>query len=218
MRLGVSYFVDRQVAARAALPRLEGHEAHASLSIMRAAIAAAPAVALSRYRPAAAWPSRLRAVRPPSLTNKQRGELLAMAAPFCTRCGGRGNLKGFPCACAFRRIFLACFREYDLRFEAADWPNSSSPVFDAPRIFNSRAARFRADFDLVLSHLPALTRQVLNLHFKHHLNYREIIEPQDGRPPLVNLSKGKFFHTLYRGMAKAGAAMHKQGLFPIYEY
>lgn len=138
------------------------------------------------------------------------------ALPACTRCDGRGELRySRPCNCVARYSFRKCLE----RFREAAW-SVESPDRKISRIRPGRGwgrpnEEYSADFLLVARrHLDDTHYQVFLLHFIMELPWSVCCQK-------VLLSRGRFFHAIYKIEQLLGRAffdLRPYRVYPVWDY
>jgi hypothetical protein len=156
------------------------------------------------------------------------GASLALAKPHCAHCFGMGSrwCRGKPrvCKCALRGVFAACFSRYRetramegqryarIRLEIV-WNSATHGQAAHPCIgFGLPDVEFVADFEITARRvLDAAHHSIFVLHF---LRGREW--PACTRK--LKISRGNFFHAVYRIEERMGAALVEAGIYPLRDY
>lgn len=182
---------------------------------------------------AAAQPVPLRPARKPLLVRiwKEKreprveltsGQKLTLATPGCTWCHGTGN---WPlryqdaCKCVERAVFRVCLQEY---FTILDKQTAGTQIHyhvasnrRAGIYWGRRGEEYIADIELTARRvLTDVQFKIFRLHFLMGLEYRDCC-------PLLRLSRGNFFHGVYKVQELLGRAFYTTrpyALFPIREY
>jgi hypothetical protein len=174
--------------------------------------------------PPTAFSKRVRWIGPRSRTPHgdagqwPRGFTATLAQRNCAACHGTGQAsvwnEGKPCACVARTIFRVALARY---FEIGSGSHVASVRWGASRAgrpahWSYPGIEFRADFELTaLRVLDPLEAAVFWLHLIGGREWRICCAR-------LQLSRGNFFHAVYRAERKMGIALRIRGLFPIDEY
>lgn len=150
----------------------------------------------------------------------QPGALMALAGQRCTTCRGTGMRPSWgrqtrPCACVYRRVFRACVREYDKccmgatkwQVEYRGWLDSDGRTtshYGLPR------EEYICDFELVAKRaLTPRQHAIFRLHVLRGVEAKLCWER-------LRMSRGTFFHDLYRMAETLGWAYSELKPYPLF--
>ena len=140
-------------------------------------------------------------------TTWNRGEVSALALRTCTLCAGLGIVHPRPsqpryCGCVLRAIFRGCLERY--RRLPARQGHGMSLAW--------KHLEYCADFELVARReLDAGDYRIFRLHFVDGMDWAHCAAQ-------LNLSKGNFFHAVYRVEERLGRCFRElrpYGLWPL---
>jgi len=142
--------------------------------------------------------------------------VFGLADVRCAQCLGRGiRGRGNPCGCVLRKIFRICAAKYEaaradaVRYSQVHWSRVAAGPKGA-RTYSFRRVEFVADFDLIARRrLDSKERRILYEHILGDLTANELA-------PRLGMSRGNFFHAVYRIMARLGAAFAETRPYPLY--
>jgi len=153
-----------------------------------------------------------------------RSSTIGIARNTCSFCAGNGtrvirNRKVVPCLCVFRAVFRACFNRFR---ECVAKGAHISPVTlerchgrEGMRVYSRKREEYIADFCLVSQRvLDAEEHRVFRFHFLLGADWRLCCRQ-------LKLSRGDFFHIVYRIEQKLGrtfAELKPYPLFPLDQY
>lgn len=127
----------------------------------------------------------------------------------CSTCYGAGTRitdSAKLCDCMYRAMFRVCMKHYRyVATEEATTPVCKHGEWTLPN------SLFTADFDLVLRLLEPAHRKLFRLYFELGLPYTTCMSR-------LGLSKGNFFHAVYRVELILGREFHARGMFPLQRY
>jgi hypothetical protein len=137
--------------------------------------------------------------------------LVAVSLAKCTRCSGTGYIQRSkqPCGCALRGMFDEVWAVFE---EVHEDCSSSYVTAEGRWMFGRKREEFAAD-------VLAVSRRTLQfeewrLFEMHHFRskpWSECIGP-------LQLSRGNFFHAVYRVKEELGRAWAEAGLWPVRSY
>lgn len=141
--------------------------------------------------------------------NWNRSNVIGLAAPLCTQCGGHGMVNLLrkdmrPCSCVFRAVFRACYQRFR---DCVEFPTYAG--------YRMKREEFIADFELV-------ARRVLS-ESDHKLFRFTFLLGADWVACCrhLKLDRGNYFHHVYRIQAILGRAyadLKPYALYPVDEY
>jgi hypothetical protein len=154
-----------------------------------------------------------------------RSNTIGMALPSCGFCEGTGmcdlrhGKATRPCDCVFRNIFRACYQTFKTCAESGQAFGTISwdfvPGGGRNRMYSRKREEFLADFCLVAKRvLTPSDYKTMVWYFLEGATWQECC----GR---LGMSRGNFFHTVYRIERVAGKAFAETepyALFPGYAY
>ncbi len=153
-----------------------------------------------------------------------RSDTLALASNRCTSCHGLGLVfgkrgKSNPCNCVLRAIFRACYARFRHCVEKEKYMSKVSLQFtrgtDRRLTWGRKDEEYVADFILVSRRsLTPTEYRVFRYHFLLGADWKLCSRK-------FGLSRGNFFHMVYRIMHKLGRVFRElepYGLYPLNEY
>lgn len=155
----------------------------------------------------------------------RKTELGYLAYPSCTRCGGTGERgapdgKPLPCRCAQRAMFRACYKRFQACVESGRFRSrvsfERSPQGRTNRgSWGRKDEEYIADFELTARRLLDPWRYKI---FRFHYVLKADASLCCRR---LGISRGSFFHTIYRIeelLGEAFASMQPFALYPPRDY
>ncbi len=144
-----------------------------------------------------------------------------MDCKYCLGTGARRVRYGrnAVCKCSYRAVFRACYNRYIECGELGSHASTVSLEFaQGPKgrcTYSRKREEFRADFYLVARrYLPELELQIFNFHFLLGADWRLCCRK-------LQMTRGTFFHALYRTeqlLGKAYCEVEPYPLYPMDEY
>ncbi len=157
--------------------------------------------------------------------NWRRNELSYLAYPSCTQCGGsgeRGAQSGapLPCRCALRAMFRTCYHRFRACVESGRFRSrvsfERSPQGRTNRgCWGRKDEEYIADFELIARRLLDQDRYKI---FRFHYILGADASLCCRR---LGMTRGSFFHTIYRIeelLGEAFASMQPFALYPPRDY
>ena len=155
-----------------------------------------------------------------------RTEILVLAKPTCQLCAGSGirrrkRLGDDVCPCTLRAVFRQCIRRFrecvaSGKLGSAVKVERVSKAVNATRVYGRKNEEYMADFDLIARR--TLTEPVELNVYRFHMMLGADWKLCCRR---LNISRGDFFHAVYRVQEKLGRAFRETqpyGIFPLNEY
>lgn len=140
-------------------------------------------------------------------------EIAVLALEACSTCSGYGVRRfGFEqslavCKCVNRAVFRICLRSYREREWCAPCVTSKRAGFTA-----LNHADYRVDFELASRRcLNETERKVFRVYHFEQTQWKEACRR-------TGLSKGNFFHSVYRIEARMGQELRDTAMFPPSAY
>ena len=147
--------------------------------------------------------------------------VLGLASAICQQCAGTGLIRpGRVCGCVLRAVFRACLARYrecrEMQGRCSRGSLTREPSGRIGRhIYGRKREEFLADFELIARRSLSLAEwRLLRLAFLQGGCWRASCGA-------LGLSRGNFFHAIYRLEAKLGrvfATLRPYPLFPLDEY
>ncbi len=149
-------------------------------------------------------------------------EVLPLAKFKCPSCFGLGfpretlNLqKGLPCTCVLKAVFRICFKKYE-NIKNSEYRGPSKQGWDivafntSRRVYGFKDQEFLADFiSITRRTLNEIEFRIFSSYYLNNIDYQQLCIRH-------RLSKGNFFHLVYRIQMKLGQAFRSTKPYPIY--
>ena len=154
-----------------------------------------------------------------------RSDTIALAKHSCTLCHGSGLRSSWgsrivPCNCVLRAIFRACYARFRHCADKQECLTQKSFEYqpgsgETAVTYDRKDEEFSADFVLIAKrHLEPQEFQLFRYHFLLGADWKLCCAR-------LRMSRGLFFHAVYRIQQKLGKAYRETEpypLFPVYEY
>jgi hypothetical protein len=152
-----------------------------------------------------------------------RSNYLSLALDTCSKCCGSGVKLGLriePCGCVTRNIFNQLLRRYILIGNEQMTVSSCVPTLvaggsDSRFCWSRKNEEFSADFYLLAKRtLAPKDFSIFRLYCLAGCNWKYCVE-------VLNVSRGDFFHAVYRiqeTVGKAAVELRPHALYPLREY
>lgn len=148
-------------------------------------------------------------------------EALTAAKGNCAYCHGFGRRqtrywKMVICNCVFRAMFRECMDHYRVSQANTNQTGSVQLLFSPAKVsaltYCNKNAEYLADIEIRAKRvLDAVELRCFTLHFLGGLDWR-------GCTVLMRMSRGNFFHAIYRIEQKLGKSFGECGIWPTQKY